>query len=61
MSILQDKLPHTDQYVLRWESDWLVALGKSVQVSKAICSQFAYVEFLIFVFDSKKGLFGSYR
>lgn len=29
---LQDALPHTDQYILRWESDWLVTLGKSVEV-----------------------------
>lgn len=32
----QDKLPHTDQYVLRWESDWLVTLGKSVEVSNVL-------------------------
>lgn len=31
----QDKLPHTDQYVLRWETNWLVTLGKSVEVSPA--------------------------
>lgn len=29
----QDKLQHTDQYVLRWETDLLVELGKSVQVT----------------------------
>ena len=28
----QDQLPHNDQYVLRWESDWLMKLGKSVEV-----------------------------
>lgn len=28
----KDELPHTDQYVLRWESDLQIALGKSVSV-----------------------------
>lgn len=31
-SMVQDKLPHTDQYVLRWETKELLAVGKSVEV-----------------------------
>eukprot|EP00903_Cladosiphon_okamuranus_P012128 g11379.t1 len=42
----QDKLPHTDQFVLRWESDWLVTLGKSVQTIIKSLSQSAVQETL---------------
>ncbi|CAM9239149.1 unnamed protein product [Pylaiella littoralis] len=42
----QDKLPHTDQYVLRWESDWLVTLGKSVETIIRSLSQSAMQETL---------------
>ncbi|CAB1101295.1 unnamed protein product [Ectocarpus sp. CCAP 1310/34] len=42
----QDKLPHTDQYVLRWESDWLVTLGKSVETIIKSLSQSAMQETL---------------
>lgn len=34
----QDKQQHTDQYVLRWETDLLVELGKSVQVIHCVMS-----------------------
>ncbi|CAM9509222.1 unnamed protein product, partial [Laminaria digitata] len=42
----QDALPHTDQYILRWESDWLVELGKSVESMIKSISQSAMQETL---------------
>eukprot|EP00904_Undaria_pinnatifida_P012334 jgi/Undpi1/8230/HiC_scaffold_25.g10700.m1 len=42
----QDALPHTDQYILRWESDWLITLGKSVESMIKSLSQSAMQETL---------------